>query len=1539
MCTSGTCPMTRAGAGTPRGGPSTVHGVLYQTLVAFGGLAGAVDLRPGSGADDAWTIVIEPDAGGDLQTVSANERKVVQVKARTTGSPWSLREVVEKVLPDLYGAMGEPPAGSFVFLTDGRIAWNSVYQFFRSLRSRDPVQPAVHADRFLKFNRRDRAYWQQGEYSELALFEHIVDALSQHDRARARGDLRLRVWHLLRGFEIATHPSLEGLLAASEREVLDRMSPGHGDAKAVLAAMLVDIQKMATKGNVHINRSDFLARHGLSEHHALSDWSQHVRAGAAIIERSLERQGLALDSDVRPGLARRIAEHWLSKGGQILLTGESGFGKTWLTWAMARELTRRGFLVLAVEARGSADLDLQRAAQSLWHDILGRAASVALLGTREWLRRLGPDISGRPIFLIIDGIQSIEEARDLVSEDWTRMGMNLLVTGSAEVMRATLVASAGSIHHEDVGSFDDEELAAFLERAVGPRWVKIPRDVRDVLRRPLSARIYRDLLAGAAATSPWLPRLEYELHERLWERMAEGVHAGFPMDRVYLARAAVRLLIDDAPYPWSEEQFCSTGQEEGALTRLTRSGWIRRGDSGYEVSHDRLLNWAAADGLIRDVTNGVRTVDDATAAVLQLLRPDHRHHVRLGYTLWDAIWMSSSPVRPKVALATSLLKCAEGQGRDVESVYGEVARLGHRIAPALWGRLDGATADDDWISSHVATTLGRIGGSHVKAEAVRRLGSGDSRGKLIAARVLTDAPTEDAIDLLWALHKDVTADPESFGFDREHRHRAYSLTFEALATSARRSPEWLVKAIEHEPAGRSLDDLSWLLIRAPSLESIWPRVSPLLFEKSTTASHRVLALLVAALRDSRYADLVTEWSTEPDDDAHSIGYIVRALAALNPDKALEVLEHIPDRDLYMWRSWYFDRIALSHRDQLMGLLERRTRAELFAGAAIQGHETFTSPSVFDTLLDGTVPAMVQHRVGGASSEELPFPYILLSTIGNAAQPGHLDRLRARRGTPLEAEWAAWVRRMGPPSHNSHAVVHDALEVLAAIGGPALTPEINAWLRHENWLCRFEATKLAVRRPDQETLSLLRVAARSRRGDQQSTAEAGYAAAALAECEDWEPALSYIVELGLDALTVVARGPAAVPLDDSVVAGALAAIVEGTHVEGGVMAIAFARRADHVPVIIQVLEGVDPSSRIARACALALIELKDQSPASVPALAALLAAGTNADRAVAALAINGSSAARSVLYHHVQNHYKLGLVLHLLDSADQVQRPTLLALLGDRLRGGGGHVEFQDTVIAVAASTSLQAAATVLLDQSALRRLREYVHSGDRERFVELRVAAIRVLSWVNPSEGIEAAVEGLVHEGEEAERYPSLVVELAREKALGVLCAHVQVERRSAVLWSVGRALGAFDVAEVQPEIQRMLHAGDPHTRIAACRVAERLAPTKWIEEALLQAATTDLHVDVGDAALRALATHRNAAAVMDLVGRVENEVKDVAFRWTLLDGILRIADPGDADGPLPDWFNRLSRCLSPAMWRHAMKSREARVKDVVAKARRDIIG
>jgi hypothetical protein len=125
------------------GGQSTINGVLYQMLWcllrAVKLYVDQVALDP-AGQPNAAVLRLEPRSGGDVHEIQDAKRRVVQLKTRSHAGPWSLRDIITDVLPDLYKAVDLQQGDTcYDFVTEGKMgSWQQAYKFFQTLRERKP---------------------------------------------------------------------------------------------------------------------------------------------------------------------------------------------------------------------------------------------------------------------------------------------------------------------------------------------------------------------------------------------------------------------------------------------------------------------------------------------------------------------------------------------------------------------------------------------------------------------------------------------------------------------------------------------------------------------------------------------------------------------------------------------------------------------------------------------------------------------------------------------------------------------------------------------------------------------------------------------------------------------------------------------------------------------------------------------------------------------------------------------------------------------------------------------------------------------------------------------------------------------------------------------------------------------------------------------------------------------------------------------------------------------------------------------------------
>ncbi len=209
-------------SGPPPGGPSTITGVKYQMLWC---LLRAVQMHVSTVTVDDTRgmthagLLLEPRNGGDVQEIGKATRRVVQLKTRSSGSSWSLREVVADVLPDLYRAVDlDKRDSSYDFITEGKMGqWQDVYTFFQSLCRPAPTHNLLDAlddEQPLRFTRQQTSrqsshskslplFQSAIAYTQRTMFAEIVRSLREVKAIRdgeSEEQTQRKVWSLLGGF-------------------------------------------------------------------------------------------------------------------------------------------------------------------------------------------------------------------------------------------------------------------------------------------------------------------------------------------------------------------------------------------------------------------------------------------------------------------------------------------------------------------------------------------------------------------------------------------------------------------------------------------------------------------------------------------------------------------------------------------------------------------------------------------------------------------------------------------------------------------------------------------------------------------------------------------------------------------------------------------------------------------------------------------------------------------------------------------------------------------------------------------------------------------------------------------------------------------------------------------------------------------------------------------------------------------------------------------------------------------------------------------
>ncbi len=528
----------------PAGGPATINGILYQMLWCLLQVAKIYVQERGFEKDDrdneikSAQLLIEPaGGGGDAQ----RGPRIVQLKAKSDEGSWSLQDVIAKVFPDLYRAANpQEDSQVFEFVTEGTIGqWGEVYkEFFHSLRTRlvpdgNPLDALDDKTEVFKpKNRRETAksesFWDQALYTERTLFLRIAGELRKSKPAAEElEELTYRkLWHLLGRFEFTGGQTQEQLRREVESLLL-AIIPSKDQIGAKCNELIGALSTIATRGNVTIHAADFLREHYLGSLPLNPEgWPALRKRARTEWQRRRSQLGYEPGQDVRSGRAEETRGRWSPDSPILVLSGESGQGKSWLLYALGEIVSTEPPLVLLIEATGQKESDLAQAKDDFVEMIWGHDEGPALRRIGERIRETVPQLKHPWLTLLIDGLQDSDEADQLARVPWEDWGIRVALSASPQAAEAIRAASRGRSVQVPVPDFDEEDLSTFLEAYCGEQWIEIPGDVRRVLRRPLLASLYRSV----ADRPSWRPTTEYELLERFWDRLHEGRQVRVPMD-------------------------------------------------------------------------------------------------------------------------------------------------------------------------------------------------------------------------------------------------------------------------------------------------------------------------------------------------------------------------------------------------------------------------------------------------------------------------------------------------------------------------------------------------------------------------------------------------------------------------------------------------------------------------------------------------------------------------------------------------------------------------------------------------------------------------------------------------------------------------------------------------------------------------------------------------------------------------------------------------------------------------------------------------
>jgi hypothetical protein len=1230
-----------------------------------------------------------------------------------------------------------------------------------------------------------------------------------------------------------------------------------------------------------------------------------------------------LSDDVRPTLTDEILGNWTIGSPVVVLTGESGGGKTWHGYRALLTAAESGDVSILVDSRDDAVRDLSEAANTFWQRIVGVDDAPPLSRLRARLTQLDPANQSRRLTLLVDNLSSATEARRLLEEDWETLGVRLAIScpeNIADAIRPLLGTRGREVRIRD---YTLSELQTFLTRVVGIAWEDVPFDVQKAIRRPLLANLFGGLVTEAG----WQPRNEYDLFERAWDSLRQRGVGAFDLDS--LRRLALRVLEKGARYPWSVSDLRESGLDSEAVDRLVNAGWVRETTGGdFEIWHDRLLNWTVAEALAHTLTHNPEKVEARLQAVGDLLREPRVAGRMLGYVPLDVMWLLSIGAHHEL-FSRLVTACEAALGwRATEILHKDLLpTLGSRAVPLLLDRLRTmASSGPSYLVNNAVAGLVATGDEGIRELAMQLLASPDAKIRLAGVRVITALPTGDTLDRLWAIHAEGVRNPKPYLWQHASKWTLYEDTFGALKACVPLGLPWLEKTIhEADPAAVPVYDLGYLVSVAGD-EGTWHRCKHVLLAKVDSTHQRAIASCILTFRDRDELEWLEARIDKMED---MVGLVaLRALTAIEPRRALSLLDRMDDGARYFSRRSCFSELHLRLPAEVMahfaaGLRshERPWRHAL----QLQEREDLIDAESFDFLLD-RLAELYGTSLGSERSNEVSADCRSgLSFINAVARPELLDCLRGCRGTPLEQNLADWAIALVPQEGQWKVPdKFDALDALARIGGNGFNRVLDVWLERAGWGGRIHAVQMAQRRASPRTIELLTELSESGgTGDEQERSIlSGYAAASLAAHGCFSPVLRHYLRVGLNGLTVVEDCCPEIdhPLDDTVLAESLAEFRSaGGPAAGSVLCVGISSRRDLLPEVRAALRSAEPGSDLAGACLLALQWLHDSDPEIVPIIARHLASHNH--HATNALLVNGSPDAATELASELRRRPDLQLAVILAN--DPRHRGTGVAAI-QQLASDGSRFRM-DSGLAFAVARSHPDALSAIAECREVFALAEEVGYSAYEpfRINGEKPAALRILGVKQPEAAVRMALARLRDpETPDIEEYVPVVAAFGGGDSVTMLLDTIRLGPPTRVVQAIGRELGRLDA---EATVLQWLRSSTAEERLAACRVAGFLPFTDRLDaEVRTRADDRDKHI--ADAAVEAHERLLHRRIADELVRVIVGESEPV-HRWVLLDALVSVADSDDER----TWRPAVRPILTPALARHLserLKERKKKLKE-----------
>jgi len=1509
---------------TQAGGAATINGIEYQILWSLlQAIRTSIDGNFSINATQEGEtfskiqLILEPKDGGDAQVIDGPKRIVTQLKAKSDGGTWSLREFLEEVIPDLYLAVdANKPDSEFEFVTEGRIGqWGEVYKFFRGLskktystelksldnstelifsrQKQQPPQPGGNGEE-------KKPFWNKDKYTQKDLFEKIIDVLKSKSTISSKNEddntLTKKLWLLLSSLTIVEEKDA----AASQKEIdlwlmsLVNYREGLSAKREELVGALIAIAK---RGSQPIIPTVFFTEHGLDA----IPWDNIKSIGIKsknTLKNQLERFRYDIAEDVSDSLLPECSDTWLkNKKNPIALRGDSGNGKSWKAYRLAHDLAEQGHPVLLFEATGDTLRDIREIERIYSVDIIGQDHQLSLKSISD---RLKSELNSNEfpwLYLIIDALNDQGEARKLGRDySWNDLGIALVVFGTPAAIDALSQTASGSLVI-DVNGFSDEELKRYLSLNDEDFYL-LAEPFRKTLSRPLVSSIYRKL-----ADAHGLQTSEYVLFDNYWNFLFSGSTSQLLFADVPIKKLALSVL-EGKRYPWSADQLISSGFDlDGKmLAKCLSKGLLREFPNGkYGIWHDRFLSWTIAYGVASQYENE-EISDDDLASKVEKIEHDYfsGQNAILGYVPFDLIWLLTHKQENGEKALISIISVLD-RAHVTDFFQNLVNEIGTVIIEPILKLVDKKSDDNQFslIQDEIAAvnSVEDDASKNIIKKYVAKFFKGDNWAKLQAACLLMKQfRFPEFFERLWQLAIELEKNPKKYD-----ENTSWAMTyflertvFNALKAWSEAHPDWLKEKIQ--TANDGISTLGYVLASLPNTSSIWTDVKQTLLEKLPKNKLRSFAINAGRNRDRDEIQWLQDHINSQQDSLGAAA--LNALLKIDPQSALHVLDKMSLRELAPCRHWCLYPLLILDRGgtnkKMLDIAQKQGWAEVIR--CYSDFENLMSNEILKTALDG-----LENDLNDAKDDVKQIGRQPLGVLANITRLSLLSVFESRKGSDLER----LIEKYLIANPNDSFISDQLISILKKIGGRSLEIVTKSWLRHDD-IFQFQTIDFPCWiHPDEDILQLLESFVNGK------TSDWNYASI---KCFDllvssgiWKHVISSIFGLGnrgipasfeiagscLESINIDDFKQAIDEFDES--AG---------HNTKAIHVFAILQKAEYIPKLIELALSPDTSLNVNAAIVSSLCHIKDRDHLATDVLINMLDVPELSLSASSALLFQEDDRGLDVFIQHLNTNFDYRLVKSLI-SIDRYKNKSCL-LLKDRINKLPNELFY---ILQIFFDFSAEAIIDEIMDDIETRsRVLEKAFSS---HICNDKYTAILVLERTSKEKSL-AALENIprcfnpISSFDFDNQRPYI---LERVRLLGIeniekIIFVIAQEPSTLVKISLTHVL--FELGAGEEQIIPFFEHDDVELKSAALFVAGYLQPNQnLISNIRNHLQDIDPKDVITRSAQEALYSLEHSSWISELVEEIHEE-RDAYRRWCLLDSLIHEGALQNPEDDLPEWYGNI---------------------------------